>query len=99
MVHFLRAFFSGGAGLARRRTFPRRSSDSEDIGSPVSSLNLKAGTSRSEAGVASETRRCLGPVEDEGKGAVNEKVEVCVLMVVVIARDGSGCTGRRPGKG
>jgi len=54
------------------------------MGSPVSSLNLKAGTSRSEAGVASETRRCLGPVEDEGKGAVNENVEVCVLMAVVI---------------
>jgi len=44
---------------------------------------LKAGTSRSEAGVASETRRCFGP-EGEGKGAVNEKVEVCVLMVVAI---------------
>ena len=84
MVHFLRAFFSGGAGLARRRSLPRRSSDGEGKGSPVSSLNLKAGTSRSEAGVASETRRCLGPAEDEGKGAVNEKVEVCVVMVVAI---------------
>jgi len=50
----------------------------------VSSLNLKAGTSRSEAGVASETRRCLGPVvEVEGKGAVKEKVEVCVVLMVV----------------
>ena len=54
------------------------------MGSPVSSLNLKAGTSRSEAGVASETRRCLGPVvEVEGKGAVKEKVEVCVVLMVV----------------
>jgi hypothetical protein len=57
----------------RRRTLPRRSSDGE--GKPVSSRNLKAGTSRSEAGVARETRRCLGP-EEEGYGAENEKVEV-----------------------
>jgi hypothetical protein len=81
MVHFLRAFFSGGAGLVRRRTLPRRSSDGE--GRPVSSRNLKAGTSRSEAGVARETRRCLG-TEQEGNGAVNEKVEVCAPMVVAI---------------
>jgi hypothetical protein len=81
MVHFLRAFFSGGAGLAIRRTLPRRSSDGE--GKPVSSLNLKAGTSRSDAGVASETRRCF-VVEEEGNGAVKEKVEVCVPMVVVM---------------
>lgn len=50
----------------------------------MSSLNLKAGTSRSDAGVASETRRCLCGVEEEGKGAVKEKVEVCVPMVVAI---------------
>jgi hypothetical protein len=81
MVHFLRAFFSGGAGLVRRRTLPRRSSDGE--GRPVSSRNLKAGTSLSEAGVARETRRCL-VAEEEGKGAVNEKVEVCVPIVVAI---------------
>ena len=49
----------------------------------MSSRNLNAGTSRSEAGVASETRRCFGP-EDEGKGGVNENVDVCVVMVVAI---------------
>jgi hypothetical protein len=55
----------------------------------VSSRNLKAGTSRSEAGVASDTRRCLVPEEEgEGNGAVNEKVEVCVPMVVAIWLDG-----------
>ena len=65
----------------RRRTLPRRSSEGE--GRLVSSRNLKAGTSRSEAGVARETRRCLVP-EEEGKGAVKEKVEVCVVRVVAI---------------
>ena len=49
----------------------------------MSSRNLKAGTSRSDAGVASETRRCLGP-EGEGKGAVKEKVDVCVVTVAAI---------------
>jgi hypothetical protein len=96
MVHFLRAFFSGGAGLVRRRTLPRRSSEGEGRGKPVSSRNLKAGTSRSEAGVASETRRCLGPVtaeedeEEEGKGVVKEKGDVCAVRVVVIGRGGMG---------
>jgi hypothetical protein len=46
---------------------------------------LKAGTSRSEAGVARETRRCFGP-EEEGKGAVKEKAEVCVVTAVAIVR-------------
>jgi hypothetical protein len=82
MVHFLRAFFSGG-GLARRRTLPRRSSEGE--GRLVSSRNLKAGTSRSEAGVARETRRCFG-AEEEVKGAVKEKVEECVVTAVAIVR-------------
>ena len=53
----------------------------------MSSRNLKAGTSRSEAGVARETRRCFGP-EEEGKGAENEKVDVWVLMVVAIWEGG-----------
>jgi hypothetical protein len=69
----------------RRRNFPRRSSEGE--GRLVSSRNLKAGTSRSEAGVARETRRCLGP-EEEGKGAAKEKVEVCVVRAVAIVRWG-----------
>jgi hypothetical protein len=92
IVHFLRAFFSGGAGLPRRRSLPRRSSDGEGRGRPVSSRNLKAGTSRSEAGVASETRRCFGP-EGEGKGAVKENVDVCVLMVVAIVGRDEGADG------
>jgi len=53
---------------------------------------LKAGTSRSEAGVARETRRCLGP-EEEGKGAVKEKLEVCVVTVVAIVRWDEGRRG------
>ena len=56
-----------------RRTLPRRSSEGE--GRLVSSRNLNAGTSRSEAGVARETRRCFG-AEEEEKGAEKEKEEV-----------------------
>jgi hypothetical protein len=60
----------------------------------VSSRNLKAGTSRSEAGVARDTRRCFGPEEDE-KGAEKEKAEVCVVIAVAIVRweGGEGRTG------
>jgi hypothetical protein len=46
---------------------------------------LKAGTSRSEAGVARETRRCFGP-EEEGNGAAKEKADVCVVTAVAIVR-------------
>jgi hypothetical protein len=38
-------------------------------------------------------------VEDEGKGVVNEKVEVWVLMVVVIVQDGEWVNREETGKG
>ena len=85
IVHFLRAFFSGGGGggegeraaarelspLASLRIFPRGSWGARGS-RPVSSRKVQAGTWRGEDGRARETRRCLCRAAAVADAAVDE---------------------------